>query len=378
MRHVRTMVIGLGAMGSAALYYLTRRDAEPIGLERFHAGHPYGSSHGHSRAFRSFYHDPVYVTPVRSAYPLWRDLESTSGEHLLTLNGMVLFAREGHTTFDQNLRIYKQMGANYELMTPGELTTRFPALHPPEKTTACYTPFAGFLDATRCVQTHVSQAQRFGATVRDQMAVQHIDLDQKHPVVHVSGERYRCDRVIVTAGPWAADLLRDLSIPLQVTQQQKFYFQSPDSEQFRPDRLPVYSDYDTSFYGFPWYGPGIKVADDIHGQITTGDTVDRTLNIRTRDTLKSWLHRIMPGNTFSYVTGDTCMYTLTPDQDFVIGPHPDNPHVIIAAGFSGHGFKFSTLIGRILADLALDGSTSYPVERFRIERFRGTSRNGSD
>ena len=369
-RDVETLVVGLGAMGSAALYHLARQGAAPVGIDQYPVGHTQGSSHGHSRAFRVFYNDSVYVTLVKAALPLWQELEMLSGEQLLTSNGMLAFAKPGNERLDENIRVMQETKTSHEVLAAKEVVARFPALQLPEDTVACYTPDSGFLNASRCVRTHVSQAERFGATVHSGVSVHHIDISKERPEVETSADSYRCRRLVVAPGPWASQLLKDLSLPLQVTRQQKFYFQPQAAKElYQPDRLPVYADYDRAYYGFPDYGPGIKVADDGHGPVTSPETVDRGLDLNVQNALAQWLETIMPEANPSFIEGATCMYTLTPDHDFLIGDHPLNSNIFVGAGFSGHGFKFSTVVGKILAELAGDGKTDYPIDKFRLNRF---------
>lgn len=371
---VDILVIGLGAMGSAALYQLARLGAAPVGIEQFPVGHTLGSSGGHSRVFRTFYEDPLYTQLAEAAIPLWRELESRSGETILTLCGNLFFAQPGNALLAQSIQAMEAVQSTYERLTSAEVTARFPALRLPATHEACFVPGSGFLNATLAVQTHVAQAQRLGATVQAGVAVQGIDLHGERPVVETATGRYVCNRLVATPGPWAGQLLRDLGLAplaqrLRVTRQQKFYFRPAQPQRFHPEHLPVYGDYDANFYGFPLHGPGLKVADDNLGIVTTPTTVDRTLDLAKRDELGAWVNAIMPNAGFTYVEGSTCMYTLTPDRDFLIGPHPHHANVIVGAGFSGHGFKFSALVGKLLAELALDQSPSQPIERFRLERF---------
>ena len=365
----RCLVLGLGGMGSAALYHLARRGAAPLGVEQFAVGHALGSSHGESRVFRTLYHDALYTRLAAAALPLWRELEAASGETLLTLNGMISYARETNPQFHRYLEVFGGSGGACTLLRPAELSARFPALRIPADALACFTPVAGFLDAGRCVRAHIAAGRAAGAVVREETPVREIDVGGERPVVQTEAGAYVCERLIVTSGPWAATLLRDLRLPLQVTRQQKFYFRPACPSEYSPARIPVYTDYDTGFYGFPAQGAGLKVADDGLGEVTTAETVDRRLDLAQRDRLQAWLGALMPGSALTYLDGATCLYTMTPDKDFIIDRHPRNPNVIIAAGFSGHGFKFTTLIGSILADLALLGATPHPLERFRLDRF---------
>ena len=170
--------------------------------------------------------------------------------------------------------------------------------------------------------THLRQARALGARIDEEVRVERVSLRGERPLVETSAGRYECERLIIAPGPWASEVLEELALPLEVTRQQKFYFRPGDREAYAPARLPVYGDVETQFYGFPDYGPGLKVADDGLGEVTSADGVDRTLDEGKREELQGWLESIMPGSGFSYVSGATCMYTVTPDRDFLIGPHP--------------------------------------------------------
>ena len=373
-REVNVLVMGLGAMGSATLYQLARQGIAPVGIDQFAIGHGLGSSGGRSRVFRTFYEEPLYTQLAEAAIQLWRELESRSGETILTLCGNLFFAQPGNALLAQSLQAIEAAQSPYERLTSAEVTARWPVLRLPSTAEACFVPRSGFLDATLAVQTHVAQAQRLGATVHTGLVVHGIDLSGERPVVETATGRYICNRLVVTPGPWAGQLFQNLGLStlaqrLRVTRQQKFYFCPAHPERFHPAHLPVYGDYDANFYGFPFHGPGLKVADDNLGYVTEPTTVDRTLDLAKRDELGAWLNAIMPNAGFTYVEGSTCMYTLTPDRDFLIGPHPSHANVILGAGFSGHGFKFSAIVGKLLAELALDQSPSQPIERFRLERF---------
>ena len=369
MRDVDFLVLGLGAMGSAALYHLARMGKAVVGLEQFEPGHKLGSSHGYSRAFRTFYHDPLYTELAEAAFPLWQELEAVSGETLLHLSGWLAFAQTGNENLKRQLEAVKKSRARFEILDPKDVGERFPALQIPEDSIACYTPRAGFLDPTRVVLAQLSVAEKFGADILAGARVEKIDLSRERPEIRTTDGAFRVGRLVITAGPWAGELLQDLNVPLRVTRQQKFYFGAESTDNLVPERLPVYADLDTKFYGFPLHGPGIKAADDSQGETTSPRTIDRTLDLEKGGELAAWLSHLMPGARFRFLEGSTCMYTMTPDEDFLIGPHPRKPSVLVGAGFSGHGFKFATLVGRILAELAVDGQTSYPVSRFRLDRF---------
>ncbi len=356
-------------MGGAALYHLACQGVAPIGIDQFQIDHPFGSSWGHSRSIRTFYHDALYVEWVQRALHLWRELEEVSGQSLLRLSGTIYFATEENPDFQRNLAVLRKLGAPFEILTSSETSRRFEGFYPPNDTVSCYTAETGFLNPSRCVQTHVNQAVRHGAVVREGIKFRSIDLSGDQPLLETSDGIYRCSRLILSCGPWTSELLPELELPLTVTRQQKFYFLPEAGDEKRYRQLPVYVDYDRMFYGFPFYGPGLKVADDLLGEVTHPDRVDRNLEEEKRDELQGWVQSLLPGTRWKFQTGFTCMYTTTPDRDFFIGPHPKNPNLLVAAGFSGHGFKFSTLVGQLLAELATTGETSNAIERFRLDRF---------
>ncbi len=369
MQDVDHLVLGLGGMGSATLYHLARMGKQVVGIEQFELGHALGSSHGRSRAFRTFYDDPLYTELAEAALPLWQDLEARSGESFVHICGWLAYTSAGNKSFERNLKALKESGTSFDLLTPQDVAARFPALRIPEKSIACFTPRAGFLDPARAVTAHLAEARKQGAVIHEQVRVEQIEFGRDGCKLRTSQGDFRVGRLVITAGPWSGEVLRELSLPLRVTRQQKFYFEPDDSNSLRPEDLPVYMNYDTGNYGFPVHGPGIKVADDTHGETTHPDRIDRTTDLGQAESLRNWLACLMPGNAFTFLSGATCMYTLTPDEDFLIGPHPNHPTVFISAGFSGHGFKFATLVGLTLAQLATDGSTTYPIERFRLDRF---------
>ena len=369
MENCDCLVLGLGAMGSATLYHLARQGYHPIGIDQFDPGHVWGSSHGRSRAFRTLYHDPLYTELAQAALPLWQDLQNTTGVPLIHLCGFLAFAAPGNPMMENKLAAIRRSGAPFELLTPAEITNRFPALQIPRGKIACFTPLAGFLDADRCVATHLAEARRLGATIHGQVSMDRIEFRQGRTTVRTSAGDFRTNRLVMTAGPWTSQCLPELALPLTVTRQQKFYFQPSSSATLEPMSLPVYADYDTHYYGFPLHGPGVKVADDTRGAPTDPDQIDRGIDHQEGERLGSWLASLLPQQSFTLLSGSTCMYTETPDQDFLIGRHPHRPTITIAAGFSGHGFKFSTLIGLILAQLAIAGSTPYPIQRFQLDRF---------
>lgn len=368
MEHVEALVCGLGAMGSAALAHLARDGADAVGVEQHSVGHPHGSSHGRSRVFRLAYEDPVYVELGVLALEGWEELEGRTGEQLLVRCGVLIWAPEGDEELARRTSTLAGSGIAHAELTPPEVRERFDIRIPPEAV-GLFTPDAGFLRADACVAAHLGDAREAGARVLERTTVGRIDLSGGSPVVETSAGAFRCRRLVLCPGPWAPRVLGE-GFPVTVTRQPKLAFRVRDPEAVSPERLPVYADLPGGIYGFPHLGPGLEVADDVPGDPTTPEDADRSIGDAERDRLGGWLAEILPSSEPAYVAGATCLYSLTPDRHFVLGPHPDHPAVVVAAGFSGHGFKFVPLVGGICADLALRGETPHPIEAFRPGRFR--------
>jgi len=367
------VVVGLGALGAAATMALARDGVEVVGLEQFDLGHVLGASHGRSRALRVLYSDSLYVGLVRAAVPLWRDLEAAAGETLLRMCGGLYWAAPGNVLLERCREVAREVGLGFETLDPAEVARRFSGLQIPPGSTATFVAETGFLDADRCLAAMLRVAGHAGAHIRDRAVVERIVLDGPRPLVITDTVTYRADRLVITAGAWTKKLLPGLELPMRVTRQGFFTFRpeaagSSPAGRFGPDRLPVYCDYDRLLYGFPDHGPGLKVADDNPGSSTTPQTIDRSIDPAERDRLTGWLASLFPGEQFTEIEAGTCFYTLTPDHDFILGPHPARSDVLVGVGLD-HGFKFSVLFGRILADLARDGRTAHPIDRFRVERF---------
>ncbi len=371
MRDVEAVVVGLGAMGSSVLRHLAARDVEAVGIERFDLGHPFGSSHGRSRVFRLAYPEGDYVRLARAARAAWTELEEAAGETLLTGCGMVAFAEPGNDDWSAVVDALEAAGEPYERLAPAEVTARFPELQIPERSEAFFDPSAGFTDAERTVRAQITAAAASGTEVVTGTVVETIDISRERPVVETASESYRCRRLVVSPGPWAADVLGDLDIPFTVTRQEWHEFVPAEPRRLGPDRVPVYADYDALYYGFPFHVGGLKAADDNLGPATTPAAVDRSPTDNCRDRLGEWVGGLFPEAAVEHAGGAVCLYTLTPDRDFVIGQHPGNGAVVVAGGFSGHGFKFTPLVGRMAVELAIDGASEFALDRFDPGRFAG-------
>jgi len=358
-------------MGSAAAYHLSSRGQRILGLERFGPAHNNGSSHGDSRIIRQAYHEhPDYVPLVQRAYHLWHQLEHQAGVTLLHTTGGLMLGRPGSSIVEGALLSATQHQLPHQLLNANEIRRRFPAFQPRPDDIAVYETAAGYLLPETAIHTHLELAARQGA-----------DLHFHEPVIdwsaHPSGDgvtvktetaTYHADRLVIAPGAWASQLLADLEIPFDVRRLVMCWFQPiahPDL--FQPANFPIYI-WDVDGQSI-FYGIGVKAG--MHSAPTrcTPETIDRTIRDADVSELRGHLQNFIPDLNGPLDRAVTCMYTLTPDQHFVVGLHPRHPQVSIAAGFSGHGFKFTSVIGEILADLAIHGHTAQPIRFLSHHRF---------
>jgi monomeric sarcosine oxidase len=366
-------IIGLGAMGSAAAHHLASRGARVLGLEQFTPAHDQGSSHGDSRIIRQAYFEhPSYVPLLRRAYELWEAAEAESGRHLLTLTGGLMIGRPEAATVAGSRLSAQTWELEHEVLDAAAVRRRFPTFALAEDEVAVHEERAGFVAPEETVLAQVDLARRHGAQLRFGERVLAWDVRGDGVEVTTATERHRADRLVISAGAWAPQLLR-LRLPMRVERQIMHWF-APEGgiAPFAADRHPVYVWEDTTgeqIYGFP-ARPGeatAKVAFFHRPVPTDPDHVDRQVLPQEIQEIESYVSTRLPALT-RHVRALTCLYTTTPDHHFVLGPHPDHPRVSVAAGFSGHGFKFTPVVGEILADLALDGATDHDIALFDPDR----------
>lgn len=363
------IVIGAGIAGSAAAQTLTQHKRVLL-LEQHEFGHKYGSSHGGSRIFRHTYDDARYTRMALHADEAWQALEQEVGERLLFRTGGLSIGQENSKALQANERALREADRPFERLTAHELNQRFPAFKVPEGTYALYQPDAGILPASRCVAIFQRSAHTRGATLRDREEVTRLDIQPDHVVVHSAKGRYTAEKLIITAGPWLGRLLRDLSLPLTVEHQQVLYLTVKNGKKFAREAMPVYVNWDTGVYGFPLFEHPTAIKTSDHFGAPAIDLEERTFDLledRAHNTIRQ-VQSFMPDVTNELVHYETCLYTKTPDEHFILDKHPHHEHVIIGGGFSGHGFKFGPTLGQILADLALEGHTQHDLSLFGLER----------
>ena len=364
------IVIGVGGMGSAALYELARRGRRVLGLDQFHPPHNRGSSHGHTRIIRrAYYEHPSYVPLVCRAYEKWYDLEQRTGRHLLTGCDCLTIGPAGGELVTGVRRSADEHGLAVESLTAAEVVKRFPAFRPGDDAVVVLEHGAGFLFGEDCVDAHCEVAVALGAEVRAEEPVVGWTVVSDGVEVRTGQGTYRASRLVVTAGAWATRLLADIGIPLTVMRQVMLWFTPTDPALFRRDRFPVYL-IDTpsgAFYGLPAIdGRGHKASRHYGAPELPGpEGVDWTVHPADEAPVREFFRRHLPAADGPRTDGQVCLYTLTPNRHFVIDVHPGHPQVALACGFSGHGVKFAPVVGEALADLAEKGTTALPIDMFR-------------
>jgi len=375
-RRYNAIVLGLGAMGSATLCQLALRGWRVLGLEQFSPGHSLGSSHGDSRIIREIYFEhPLYVPLVRRAHNLWRELEERAGASLMTIKGGLMIGPPDGMVVSGTLRSAAEHHLPYELLAPEATRERFPAFRLADDLVAVLDPGAGYLYPEACNKAHISVAREAGAEARFNEPVMAWAPDGAGVCVTTASRDYFADRLVIAGGAWSGELLRELGLPLTVERQSVFWLE-PDGEPESYDsaRFPIYAyEYKPGSicYGFPRLPRGVK-ASVMHGGETSQhpDRVRRTIEEAEAEPLRAALRPVLPGLAKAAIReSGVCIFTNTPDHDFIIDFHPDYPQVLVSSACSGHGFKFASALGEVHADLLTTGSARFDLSAFRIDRW---------
>ena len=372
VEQVEYVVVGLGALGSATAYELADRGADVVGLERFELGHHRGASHDTSRILRHSYHTADYVRLTIEAYEDWERVERASGEHLVnTVGGLDLFPPGCAISADDYVTSMTEVGVRFDVLDTATVHERWPQFRLPPGTMALHQADAAIVPAARGTATMQRLAADRGAVLRCSCPVVRVDdLGGGGLEVRTRDAVYRCRRLVVCADAWTNQVLDglDFRMPLTVMQQQVTYFRPPEPALFEPGTMPLWIWMDEpSFYGFPCYGePTVKLAEDCGGPTVDPDLRSFEPDPDRLSLLQRFAAEILP-DSGPPVRSVTCLYTLTPDRDFVLGPVPGHEAVLVGLG-AAHGFKFAPTFGRVLADLAASGATSTDVEVFRADR----------
>ncbi len=368
------IVLGVGGMGSAACYHLARRGKRVLGLERFDIPHSMGSSHGVNRIIRlAYYEEPRYVPLLRRAYDLWRELEVGFGEQLLFITGSLDAGDQDGELFNGSLRSCQAHGLPHEVLSAAQIAERYPAYRLPPRHAAVFQPEGGFLMSERCIVAHVAAAQAAGAEIRARERVMAWEPVGQGVRVQTDKGVYTAERLVVTTGSWIGDSVPALAPLGRPERQVVAWLQPTEPSLFAPKCFPVFNLTvpEGRYYGFPSHHvPGFKLGRYHHrGEQADPETLDREPDGIDEVLLRAFAERYFPAGAGPTMALRVCLFTNTPDEHFVIDRLSDLPQVVVASACSGHGFKFCSVVGEILADLTLRGETAHDIGLFRLDRF---------
>ncbi len=368
------IVAGLGAMGSQTTHQLAKRGHRVLGFDRYAPPHAMGSSHGHSRIIReAYFEDPRYVPLVRAAYRAWADLEEVSGTTLFRQTGGLTFGPpEGALV--RGARLSAELhGLPHEILSAREVGRRFPAFRLGDDMVGVVEPRAGILRPEAAIEAALTMARRAGAEVHTAEALVRWKADGDGVAVTTTMGTYRATSLVLSVGAWTRELAGELDLPLVVQRNVQFWLTPVrEAAAFAPDRLPVFIAEHApgqAWYGFPDTGDGVKLALHHHGVTGAPDSIRRDVGDHDVAPLRALLSRYMPDANGPVRASAACLYTNAPDEHFVLGPHPLHPAVIVASPCSGHGFKFASVLGEVLADLATGQATGFDLSLFAPGRF---------
>ncbi len=374
MAQPQIAVIGLGATGSAALCQLAVRGIHAVGIERFEIGHARGSSHGPTRIIRlAHFENASYGPFMRRAYTLWRELEHRADENLIVTTGIAEIGPPEGELVRGTIAGASQSGFTHEVLDAKSLMRRYPVFRIPENFIAVLQRDGGYLEAAAAIAASLRVAAAAGAVIRCGERVTAIEPRPTGVCIRTDREKIETDGAIIAAGPWMRKMLPHLRLPLAVTRQVVGWFEPGNAARFTPDCFPVFI-LETRYgahYGLPCYGrSGIKVAKHHHrNESADPETCSREVTARDEAAIRGPLAEYLPDANGRLLAAQTCLYTMTPDGTFIIDQMPFCPHVVIASPCCGHGFKFSPLVGEIVADLVTQGATPHDIAQFRLRRF---------
>jgi sarcosine oxidase len=374
MAQFDVVVVGLGVTGAAALHRLAKRGVRVLGLDRLTPGHDQGSSHGESRIIRlGYFEHPSYVPLLRRAYELWRELEAEAKAKLLHITGIVEIGPPGGEVVSGTLAASRLHNLPHDVMDAVETMRRFPAFSIPDDYVGVFQPDGGFITAEPAIAAMIAQAQAAGAEIQTNVTVHSVTPHGNGVHIETSAGLIDARTAIAAAGSWLKQFMPDLPAPLRVTREVMGWFEPQNPVPFLAGSFPVFL-LESSLgqhYGFPpWRNGLLKIAKHHHRNETVDpDHVDRVVSADDEALIRPFVSRYIPAADGPLRSAKTCLYTMTPDHDFLIDRLPGAPNIVVASPCSGHGFKFAPVIGEILADLASEGGTRHDISRFRLGRF---------
>lgn len=367
------IVVGVGGMGSAAAYHLSQRGYDVLGIERYDIPNSMGSSHGSTRIIRKVQPEgPEYVPLVERAYELWEDLEANTGRDLLHRTGSIHAGGPGTDVVEDAQTSCEANDIEYEKLSGESVNERFPGFELPEEFSAIFQKEGGFLDCEQSISAHVEAAHAEGATIHGREQVIEWSETEKGVTVQTDKHRYRADELLLTAGSWTSELLDSLAKEIVPVRALMTWLQPKKRELFTPDKFPVFvvRDQEEGGYGFPVYDvPGFKFgrASDLR-KVTNPDNMNREPTVAEEELHRRYAKKFFPDAVGPTLSLRTCIQSYSADNDFVLGRVPDYDSVTVGTGFSGHGFKFVSVMGEILADCVDKGKTTLDISDHSIDR----------
>lgn len=374
-RHYTHIVVGAGALGSAAAYRLARTGTgDVLVLEQFELGNSRGASEDHSRIIRHSYHSPTYTALTQAAYDTWAEIEEETGlQVVLKTGGLDLVVAD--TPQVQELANYRRslapVGIASEDLDAVEIRKRWPQWQIADDVFGMYQQDAGILDVRRATAAHIALARGLGVEFSPHTTVRRVTSDDQRVTVETDRETFTADAVVLCVASWLPELLPGLGVNWDITlsQEQVSYFVPPNLRDFSPDRFPIWAWHGESlYYGFPVYGEvAVKASRDMAGRFVSLEERSYTPDADEVEVIARFLRERLPGAVGPELVSKTCVYDMPPDRDFILDRVPGHPRVTVGLG-AGHAAKFASLLGIVLADLATKGTTTYPVEAFRADR----------
>ena len=373
MKHFDVVVIGLGVMGGAATYHCSRRGAKVLALDANHKGHMLGSSHGSTRAIReAYFESPEYVPLIRRSYELWRELEKECQTSLLTESGAIYIGPSGNMLTKGIEAAAEVHELEVKRLDRQLLLQQYPQFSLPEDWHAVSEVSGGILQTDACQSAHLELARKHGAEIRFETPVTSFKRSGSIVQVETTTEKYSCDKLILTMGPWFCEFGASMQLPLKGRRVVMVHLEPDDPQLFDPNNLSVFfwMTPEGVYAGFPYFkSDGIRICRHDTGHDCTPSNIQRQVTQEDIDQITNFADKYMPGAHGAVKDANVCLYTMTPDNHFIVDYHPTIPGVAFAGGFSGHGFKFAPVIGEILADLTLDSHTDHPIDFLSLNRF---------
>jgi monomeric sarcosine oxidase len=372
LRDYEIVIVGAGIMGAMTACELSRAGVRVALIDQSALPNPAGASFDHSKVFRFAYPDPFYAGLAVDALKLWRELEEESGTRLLTPTGVLMIGRDESSSETETYSALRSLELEAELLDSSEAARRFPQFNAEAFAFAVYDPNGAILYAERAVRATLDLARGRGVAIIEGQRVIAVEQSEnaRVKIVTASGEAYQCDRAAISSGPWTRKLLTFLDDKLMTTRQEIVYFEPASASVcFDTGRFPIFIELASGFYGFPTHHRGwMKIANHHKGAPVEPYEFD-AVGEDFIESCRVFFRRFIPGLADAHVRETrVCLYNNTPDDDFVIDWHPDVENVLIVTGFSGHGFKFGSVVGRIAAELLRSRLTDYNIDRFSLQR----------